>query len=228
MHAQIAGRLTGRVTKWLVLAFWVIAVVGLGSFAGKLTEVQNNETSSWLPDSAESTQALEKMGAFQDPNAIPTVIVFERTSGLTEEDLAAASEAIPELQQLEGVEGEVIGPIPSEDGEAMQIAGDVQPGQERLELHAGHRRLDPRDRTGERRAERPHHRTGGQAADSAEAFEGLDSTLLFARSGVVVVFILLITYRSPVLWLLPMISAGVALTVAQAVVYFLAEYGDLT
>ena len=42
------------------LAFWIVAVVGLGGFAGKLTEVQNNEASSWLPGNAESTQALEK------------------------------------------------------------------------------------------------------------------------------------------------------------------------
>ena len=38
---------------------------------------------------------------------------------------------------------------------------------------------------------------------------------------------LLITYRSPVLWLLPIISAGVALTVAQAVIYLLAKHAGL-
>ena len=66
----------------------------------------------------------------------------------------------------------------------------------------------------------------GIAADSAEAFEGIDSTLLFATVGVVVI-ILLLTYRSPTLWLLPVISAGVALTVAQAVIYLLAAHADL-
>jgi putative drug exporter of the RND superfamily len=61
----------------------------------------------------------------------------------------------------------------------------------------------------------------GVAADSADAFKGIDSTLLFATVGVVVL-ILLFTYRSPTLWLLPVISAGVALTIAQAVIYLLA------
>ena len=51
---------------------------------------------------------------------------------------------------------------------------------------------------------------GGQAADSAESFEGLDGTLLFWTVGVVIL-ILLFTYRSPILWLLPILSAGVAL-----------------
>ena len=48
----------------------------LGGFAGKLTEVQNNEASSWLPGNAESTKALDKLAPFQDPNAIPTTVVY--------------------------------------------------------------------------------------------------------------------------------------------------------
>ena len=43
-----------------------------------------------------------------------------------------------------------------------------------------------------------------------------------------VILILLLTYRSPILWLLPVVSAGVALTTAQAVIYFAAKYADLT
>ena len=71
MHRQIAGRLTGPVTKWIVLAFWVITLAGLGSFAGKLTEVQNNETSSWLPDSAESTRPWRSWRPSRTPTPSP-------------------------------------------------------------------------------------------------------------------------------------------------------------
>ena len=67
----------------------------------------------------------------------------------------------------------------------------------------------------------------GQAADSSEAFSGLDTTLLYAALGVVIL-ILLFTYRSPVLWILPIFSAVIALFCAQAVVYLLARYADLT
>ena len=67
----------------------------------------------------------------------------------------------------------------------------------------------------------------GNAADSSEAFAGIDSTLLYAALGVVIV-ILLLTYRSPVLWILPIFSAVVALFCAQAVIYLLARYADLT
>ena len=49
MHRQIAGKLTGRVTKWVVLVLWILAVGVAGNYASQLTDVQNNEASSWLP-----------------------------------------------------------------------------------------------------------------------------------------------------------------------------------
>src|SRR5262249_51338733 len=54
-----------------------------------------------------------------------------------------------------------------------------------------------------------------------------DSTLLYATLAVVIV-LLLLTYRSPVLWLLPVLSAGVALITAEAVIYLLATHAGLT
>ena len=51
--------------------------------------------------------------------------------------------------------------------------------------------------------------------------------MLLAALGVVIV-ILLITYRSPVLWLFPVICVVFALFSAQGVIYLLAKYGDLT
>jgi RND superfamily putative drug exporter len=66
----------------------------------------------------------------------------------------------------------------------------------------------------------------GNAADSAGAFEGIDGTLLYTTLAIVAI-ILLITYRSPVLWLLPIVSAGVALGTAQGVIYLLAKHAGL-
>ena len=40
--------------------------------------------------------------------------------------------------------------------------------------------------------------------------------------------LLLLTYRSPVLWLLPIISAGVALAAAEAIIYLLTQHANLT
>ncbi len=65
------------------------------------------------------------------------------------------------------------------------------------------------------------------AAGEGKPLTGIDSTLLYATLGVVV-GLLLLTYRSPVLWLAPVMSAGVALIAAEAVIYFLTQHASLT
>jgi RND superfamily putative drug exporter len=226
MHATFAGKLTGRRTKWAVLVFWLIAFGVGGTFGSKLMEVQNNETSSWLPESAESTQALEKLTPFYDPDTIPTVVAYEKTGGLTPEDIAAAKEHATELASLDGVEGEVVGPVPSEDGQAMQTLVNFNFGANGwMEMPGAAEEL--RDIAQIDGVTTYITGSGGQAADASEVFEGIDGTLLFSALGIVIV-ILLFTYRSPVLWVLPIFSAVVALMVAQGLIYFLAKYADLT
>ena len=73
--------------------------------------------------SAESTQAFEKLEPFQDPNAIPTVVVYERDGGLTQDDLAAVEEdAAGSSPTLEGVERRAShrARSPSEDGRSRR------------------------------------------------------------------------------------------------------------
>ena len=67
MHRRIAGTLTGPVTKWVVAAAVILLAVALSPFAAKLTDVQNNETSSWLPDQRRVHQGAQQMGAFRTP-----------------------------------------------------------------------------------------------------------------------------------------------------------------
>ncbi len=67
----------------------------------------------------------------------------------------------------------------------------------------------------------------GYAADFIDVFTGFDSKLLYITAAIVIV-ILLFTYRSPLLWMLPVACVFVALTAAQAVIYLLARHGGLT
>jgi hypothetical protein len=67
MHMQVAGKLTGPVTKWIVFGFWIAVFMAGGMFAGKLADVQSNEAQSWLPESAESTRAFEKLTRSRTP-----------------------------------------------------------------------------------------------------------------------------------------------------------------
>ena len=226
MHRRIAGRLTGRVSKWAVVALWLLVAAGSFSFASRLSEVQDNAVASRLPDSAESTRALEKLAPFQDPDALPTIVVYEAESGrLTNEQLGDIAAQKEELGELDGVDGEAVGPFTSEDKQATEtlVTFDFGPnGSEQMPAAAEQvRDVAALDGVSV-------HLTGagGAAADAHEAYAGIDSRLLLGTLGVVLL-LLLITYRSPVLWVLPILSAVVALYTAEAFVYLLARYAGL-
>ncbi|KQR08459.1 MMPL family transporter [Cellulomonas sp. Leaf334] len=226
--SQVAGWITHRYLKFAVIVFWLVVVALLGPLAGKLTGAQDNEAKSWLPANAESTEVLDVASGFVSSDTIPAVIVYERTSGLTAADLEAVAADAEEFGTLATLDGDVIGPIPSENGQAAQIIVPLDLGAEGWDLAAD--AVDDLRATAEDGAgDLDVYVTGpaGSAADSSAAFEGIDGTLLYAAVAVVIV-ILLITYRSPVLWILPVLSAGVALTVSQALIYLLADNYDLT
>lgn len=242
MHRQIAGSLTGPVTKWVVLAVAVVVTGFLGMFSTQLADVQNNEASSWLPESAESTRVLDELSQSVDPNDIPTLVVYHRDGGLTEDDLAQLESDGPEIAELDGVTEQGVltpaaaeaaaaqgAPVPtlvSDDGEVAYLYFVLNFGADGWNAipDAADEIRDIATLDG---GEVHLAGFGGQAADSAEAFEGIDTDLILATLGVVVV-ILLFTYRSPVLWLLPIICAVAANTMATGLVYLLAKHAGLT
>jgi len=122
----------------------------------------------------------------------------------------------------------VQGPLPSEDGEALQTLATFDRGSDTFLLSP-----DVVAEVHEIAGDGPEgldvYVTGqlGNAADSAEAFEGIDGTLLVATVSIVIV-LLLLTYRSPVLWVLPIFSAVTALLAAQGVIYLLVDNFGLT
>jgi len=219
----------GSWTKWLVLGFWLVVVVVAFPLSGKLTGAEKNDAKAWLPATAESTKVLDVQSRFQSPNIFPGVVVYERAGGLTAADRAKAASDARKFADVEGtIPRGVTGPIPSSDGQAKQTVIQVNLGSEGWNRAAATassvRAIAESDANG-----LSVHLTGplGNAADNSKIFSGIDSTLLYSALAVVIV-ILLITYRSPVLWLLPVICSGVSLITAQAVIYLLAAHGGLT
>jgi len=208
----------------LVVSLFVIAPVA-GTLSGKLTSVTENDQAAFLPDSAESTKSLELETRFAGAQDIPALIVWERSAGLTDADLAAVGEAWSRLSAVDGVAGPASEPITSEDGQAVQVVVPLPGDNSAFETLPG----IVEDVTAAARVEGLASYVtgpGGQFADFAAAFEGIDGRLLFTTVGVILVILLLI-YRSPVF--LPVIaSAGLALVLAQAVVYLVADAGVLT
>jgi RND superfamily putative drug exporter len=220
----------GSWTKWVVVGVWAVLLVLAFPLAGKLMGAEKNDAKTWLPASAESTKVVDVQARFQPPNVYPGVVVYERASGLTAADRAKAAADARRFAGLHDVmPGTVTGPIPSADGKAIGTTLQVNLGSKGWSnapkaadsLRAITTTSNPNGLVS--------HITGplGNAADSSNVFKSIDSTLLAAALAVVIV-ILLIAYRSPVLWLLPVISSLVALIIAQAVIYLLAAHAGLT
>ncbi|HEY1673993.1 MAG TPA: MMPL family transporter, partial [Streptosporangiaceae bacterium] len=220
---------SGRRTKWLVLIFWVIVVAVLGPLAGKLTNAEKNDASSWLPAKAESTQVVNLQAKFQSPNVFVGVVVYSRPGGLTAADRAAAAADTSAFARVHGVvHGQVVGPVLARDRQAIETIVPVNLGKDGwngASTAVDRIRAIAKSGAGGMTV----HIAGplGSAADSANSFKGIDGTLLYATLAVVI-GLLLITYRSPTLWLLPVISAGIALATGEALVYLLAAHAGLT
>ncbi|MFJ9948689.1 MMPL family transporter [Kitasatospora sp. NPDC091207] len=225
---NLAALPCGRRSKWVVLALWLVLLVVAGPLAGKLTDAEDNQASSWLPGNAESTQVLNEQRAFQPVDTAQAVVVYQRAGGITPADRVEAARDAMAFATAPHVLGPVIGPELSADGQAMQTIVPVDIGtggwQDLRPAVDSMRATAAADSMG-----MTTHVTGpaGVGADQAEAFAGIDGTLLAATVSVVII-LLLLTYRSPVLWALPLISAAGALVVSQAVIYLLAEHSGLT
>ncbi|PWI19791.1 hypothetical protein DI272_40745 [Streptomyces sp. Act143] len=228
----IAHLVCGRRAKWVVLVLWLVVLFLTAPLASKLTDAQDNDAASWLPGSAESTQVLQLSEDFR-PEQIPAVVIYARESGLTAQDRARIAADTRQLKELRGhgVRGaETRGPVYDRqtNPRAAQVYVPITMDEK------GWEEISPavdsiRDITGKGGGGLAVHITGpgGTSADFSEAFEGIDSTLLLSAMGVVIVM-LLITYRSPTLLLVPLLSVIAALFTAQAFIYLLAEHAGLT
>jgi RND superfamily putative drug exporter len=227
---RIARLPAGRRTKWVVLAFWIVVFAVAGPLAGKLNSAQQNDSSAWLPNNAESTQVVDLAKRFAPSDVFPALVVYERADGVTQADQAKVAADVQRFAGVRDVAGKVLGPIPAEDGKALQAVIPLKVeeegnGWEELAPTVDQIRSIAKADAGGLQV----YVTGpaGYFADFSEVFSGFDSTLLYITA-VIVIVILLLTYRSPVLWLLPLTTVFVALTAAQAVIYLLASNAGLT
>lgn len=205
------GELVSSRRSWGLALF--IAALG-GALLGLIPESASAQQSPVvLPPSAESVRATELIKQFPGGDAAPVLLVISRADGaaLSPDDLAAAQQA---RDRMAGVTGVIAAPgppiIPSTDGQAAVAPVALDPDLNGFALSD--------TVTGLRDAARDGltdglvaNVTGGPAfgADIANSFAGANINLL-AVTGAVVALLLIITYRSPVLWLVPLLVIAFA------------------
>ncbi len=209
-----------RVVLPLVLVvIWLVGGSIGGPYFGKIDEVSTTDQSSFLPESAESTQVQERLDDFTGGDAIPAIVVFDADEPIDADQLDGVQAVADELADLAGVE-EVSPPIPSEDGEAAQVVVSIDTAGDVGEVVAGVREIVG--------ADAPSGLEGwvtgpaGFTADLAGGFTGIDGLLLIVALAAVFV-ILVVVYRSPLLPILVLVTSVFALCVALLSVWWLAK-----
>jgi RND superfamily putative drug exporter len=236
-----------RRLRWLLPAVLVLvwlAIGGIGGpYSGKLSEVQRNDTSSFLPAGAESTTVLDEQKAFQSTQTFPAFVLLESDTALTPQQLQAFQQfaqgipdiAVPVKGSADRKVGDFLVPgavaaVPSRDGKAAlalvnfdgnQVFNALPDGKSPVQssvdaIRSADQVLD----TGGTQV----YVAGpaGTIADFVKAFAGIDGTLLVVAL-VAVLVILLIVYRSPVVPIFVLATSLFALSLASVVVYYLAK-----
>ncbi|MFK4595416.1 MMPL family transporter [Streptomyces pristinaespiralis] len=219
---RLASAPGGRRAKWLVLFGWIVVAVALGPLAGKLGEVEDTGPNAFLPRGAESAAVNTELEKFRTDEVMPVVVVYS-----ADRPLAAGDRAVAESDRRafapHVAEGRQLSPVlPSDDGRALMV---VVPLSDEL----GDRVAEIRDIAGANAPPGLDVAVGGPAGslmDQVAVFDTLDATLMIA-TGLVVAVLLLITYRSPVLWLFPLLAVGFAAVLTQVCTYLLARYAGL-
>ncbi|HEX3241329.1 MAG TPA: MMPL family transporter [Solirubrobacterales bacterium] len=258
----------GRRSKWLVFGAWILVFFGVSAanLPGKFEDAENNEATSYLPGSAESTEALSATEELQDGELATAVIVYRRASGLTPADFEQIEADVGKMtsKRFEGVlaDGETaasggkskggpgaeagfppgcggatttipgqpddyapfVGPRCSEDGNAAIVTAYINAEGE------GERIVDPvkfwRDQIENPPDGLEVKITGGAgfSADAIEVFEGINGTLLLAAVSLVI-FLLIIIYRSPIFLFIPLIAVIFAEILSRSIGYGVSELG---
>jgi RND superfamily putative drug exporter len=215
-----------RAVPWVVLGLWVAALVLVGPFAGKFGDIQQNRSVDYLPDSADSTQVARVQDELPGGEATDLVLVYHRDGGLTAADRQKAGAQVTEIGERYRLTGTPKA-VPSRDGTTvMYPVSSNQPGQDDEARDAfvdGVRDIADGGAGLSAEVGGP----GGLQTDMSKVFGSIDGTLLYATLGVVTALLILI-YRSPFLWLVPLAVAGVAAGMAMAAGYGLHELFDVT
>jgi RND superfamily putative drug exporter len=220
----------GRWTKWAVLAAWVVVLIVAGPLAGKLKGAEKNDASASLPRNAESTRVVDLAKRFTPSDTVPALVVYERDGAVSAADQAKVATDVRRLAGIDNIGGPVVGPVLAKDGAALQLVVPIKAGRKGSDaIDPAVKQIRAIAREGNSGSGLQAYVTGpaGYSAAFSDVLKGIDSTLVYITAAIVI-GILLLTYRSPVLWLLPLVCVVIALTAAQAVVYLLARHAGLT
>jgi hypothetical protein len=202
---------SGRRTKWLTVVAWIVLLVALSPLSRKLADETNDETQSFLPDSAESTEVVRLLDEeFEGGQTVNGLLIYERPGGLTPADRLKIRRDAEKVADVAPLSTPPSRPVFSSDRDLAITTLTVPDNNDKL----GEWGSDVKDAVGEGSGGLRIYLSGdlGFNADAEEVFGSIDTRLLLATTLLVLVLLGAI-YRSPVIAVIPLIVVGVAVHV---------------
>lgn len=201
----------------------ILAILVSGVIIGVIGQPESKVASD-LPHGSDSRAALEMAKQLPKADGSAAIVLFTRNDGgkLDRAQIGAIAQQIHKL----GGSAEVP-VIPAEDGTAVMTLLEIDAASSSAN-GAAVKDLRARARTG--LPDGVQAQVTGPAAmqaDLAAVFDGADLRLLFATAAIVAL-LLLITYRSPILWIIPLLVVGLADQVAAVAATHALKAMDLT
>lgn len=207
-----------RAVPWALLGLWVAVLALAGPFAAKLADVQHDRATDYLPSSADSTRVARIQDALPGGESTEMVIVYHRDGGLNADDRRVAAGQVEKIAAAHQLVGGAPEGIPSDDGTTLMYpVVSNEPGHDEKLRDA----LVEDVRGIARGQDGLSVEVGGTAAlgtDAGKVYDSLGGPLLYTTVAVVALLLILI-YRSPVLWLVPLVVAGIADLLSMGVAY---------
>jgi len=207
--------------KWIVLLVWLVAAGLISPLTPTLSDISENDPLSFLPDNAESTRAARLARERYAVAGTPAIIVFRNPDGLTDADMAAAQQvydriaamqeepesnvgAIVSIFNIPQARSELLSPDNTTMTMVVTITGSAaeEPYSDRIKAI--------REVTSELEQESLQIRVsgpGGLLTDLVSVFRQIDLFLLLVTAGLVL-FLLILIYRSPVISIVPLLIIG--------------------
>jgi putative drug exporter of the RND superfamily len=232
----LASIVAGRRWKFVVLAIWIVAAAAMSPLGSKLSDVTTDDTESFLPHDAESTEVVRQLdNEFPAKETALALVVYQNKDGLTPENFAkirsdaqkieAEPARIPLTKSQPPVLPAPVGPTSRLVSSNKQVAYAVYTFPTDFDKESDWGKA-MRDITDSGNGDMNVFVTGdvGFNTDADEVFSDIDTKLLLATT-ILVLVLLGAIYRSVLIAISPLIVVFLAYQFATGLIYLFAKSG---
>lgn len=228
---KVTDRVATKKGMWVTVVMWLLVAGLLALVAPNANDYEVSSVDA-LPEIVQSVIAQDKVDHyFSDSDGIPALLVFQahegsidlkHLSGLLEDVEQANIEGVKELLPLGLLPPETAETFFSDDQEAALIPLTFEDGLDTKVIKSGLNTIYEIVENDELTL----HVTGpaGIAVDTSDLFSRADLVLLFSTVGIILI-LLIVTYRSPLLALIPLLGAAFVYGIVDQLLGFIGWAG---